>query len=121
MSNPLAFIVEDNADLGFIYEEVLRTIQFDTERVTSGKDALERLKKIVPHLIVLDMNLPQVSGHYILKQIRADERLAHIPVIIATANVPLAQAMQPELGENDMVLIKPVSASELRELALRFR
>jgi two-component system chemotaxis response regulator CheY len=58
-----------------------------------------------------------VSGHYILKQIRSDERLAQTPVIIVTANTPMAEALSSQLTELDTLLIKPISAQELRDRA----
>jgi DNA-binding response OmpR family regulator len=121
MANPFALIIEDNEPIGFVYEEGLKAASFDAEQIRDGRRALERLKEVVPDLIILDMNLPYVSGHYIFKQIRADQRLANTHVIIATANAPMAEALQNQITDRDIILIKPVSASQLRDLASRLR
>lgn len=115
MTAKFILIIEDNASIGDIYSTALS--DYDTELILDGKQALVRLKEVVPDLIILDMNLPHVSGHYILKQIRADPRTAEIPVIIATANTPMAEALEPQLTDLDMILIKPISPLDLRDLA----
>ena len=121
MNYRFALIIEDNESLGTIYQMALQEAFFDSECVLDGKQALDRLKEVVPDLIILDMNLPRVSGHYILKAIRADSRLANTYVIIATANSPMAEALQPQLSDMDTILIKPVSPSELRNLAMQIQ
>lgn len=117
MSNPLALIIEDNVELGYIYAASLETLNFDIEHIEDGKDALDRLDSDnIPRLIILDMNLPRVSGHYIYKRIRSDERYAETPVIIATANTLIAEALQSEIIGIDRLLVKPVSPSQLRKV-----
>ena len=114
----IVLIIEDNDAIGSMYQTALMDSGFVTECILDGRVATERLKEVVPHLVILDMNLPHVSGHYILKQIRADDRLADTYVIIVTANAPMAEALKPQLTERDAIMIKPVSPIELRDLAM---
>lgn len=114
MTKPFILIIEDNASIGDIYSTTLS--EYQTELIMDGKRALERLKDVVPDVVILDMNLPHVSGHYILKQIRADARMEQTPVIIATANTTMAQALEPQLTDLDTILIKPISPLDLRDL-----
>jgi DNA-binding response OmpR family regulator len=67
-------------------------------------------------MVILDLNLPHVSGTEILSKIRSDERLAETCVIVATAHPRLADSVQ---GEADLVLLKPISFTQLRGLAMR--
>ena len=115
----LALIIEDQQSIGMLYAETLHRAGFDAEHIADGREALDRLQQIAPDLIVLDMNLPHVSGHYLLKQIRGDPRLAETPVIIATANAVMADALQDQLGPFDILMIKPVRPAELIEMAQR--
>ncbi|MBC8172059.1 MAG: response regulator, partial [Anaerolineae bacterium] len=71
----------------------------------------------VPDLVVLDMNLPHVSGHYIYKKLRSEERFVAMPIIIATANSLIAEALGPDMGPRDHLLIKPISPTQLRNIA----
>lgn len=113
----LALIIEDNIELAYIYGAALEALDYHTENITDGKKALQRLTEIVPDLIILDMNLPHVSGHYIYKKLRSDDHFAHTPIIIATANQLIADALREEIGGLDRLLVKPVSPSQLRTVA----
>jgi len=116
MGNPLVFIVEDHEDAATIFSEALKAAGFATEIIRSGDIALERLSETVPDMVILDLNLPQVSGAEILSKIRSDNRLADTCVIVATAHPQLADGVQ---GEADLVLLKPISFTQLRGLATR--
>jgi len=116
VSNPLALIVEDEIDIGIIFSLALQTAGFQTEVICSGDKALVWLDTMVPDIVILDVRLPYVSGVDILRQIRADPRLAKIPVIITTAYPDSAAFLQEQA---DLVLIKPVSLGQLRDLATR--
>ncbi len=117
-NNPLALIVEDDETLSFIASEALRMAEFDTEIIRDGQTAKDRLLATTPSVVVLDLHLPHVSGEQILDQIRADDRLTKTRVILATADPGTAQMLRPSA---DLVLIKPYSFTQLRELASRFR
>ena len=113
---PLALIIEDDYDASIIFDEALQAAGFDTEIIRDGEIALTRLTKLTPHLIALDLHLPEVSGATILQKIRADERLTATSVIIVTADPSLADT----LHENaDLILLKPISFKQLRDLATR--
>ncbi len=116
MTSRLAFIIEDNIELGYIYAAALEMSNFKVERLIDGQSAVDRLEATVPDLIVLDLNLPYVSGHHIYHQLRNDERFNNTPIIIATANSLLAETLPSQLTGQDCLMIKPVSPSKLREL-----
>src|SRR3989338_4356520 len=84
----------------------------------AGGAAQARLREIVPALVILDLNLPRVSGRELLDQIRADERLRQTHVIITSGDTQTA-ALVVEEGKADLVLIKPISREQLRDFALR--
>jgi DNA-binding response OmpR family regulator len=111
---PFAIVIEDEGSLADIYSEALRAAGFEVEVILGGLTALMRVASATPHLVVLDLHLPNVSGADILRQIRADERLASTHVIIATADMTMAENLRKDADE---VLIKPVSFSQLRDLA----
>ena len=117
MTKQLAIIIEDDPQLNTIMSITLEP-DFEIESYADGAVGLERLKEIVPGMVVLDLNLPSASGKAILKYIRADERLAKIRVILTTADERQAEYLRDEA---DIVLLKPVSPTQLRQLALRLR
>jgi two-component system response regulator len=114
MENPQALIIEDHEDSGIIFANALQEAGFDVEVIRSGDTALTWLAGTTPAAVVLDLELPRVPGAEILRQIRADARLANTHVIIATAFPDIAADLEDEA---DLVLIKPIGYSQLRDLA----
>ena len=115
---PLALIIEDDGDLANIFADALQAAQYKTEIIADGAVAQVRLREVVPQLVVLDLHLPHVSGETLLRQIRSTPALARVKVLIASADPITADMLSPE---SDLVLVKPVSFSQLRDLAQRLR
>lgn len=116
--SPLALVVEDDERLSTIFTEALKQAAFETETARTGQEALEKLAHLTPAVVVLDLHLPDVSGATVLHTIRQEPRLARAQVILATADAAMADSLE---DESDLVLIKPVSFSQLRDLAARLR
>jgi len=118
MTNLLAFIVEDDPKLSSLYSTVVQQAGYETEIIRRGDEAQTRLAAAQPDLILLDVHLPYVSGVELLQQIRADNRLAGVPVIVLTADLYMAKALELE-GVADSVLVKSYGVSQLRNLIAR--
>ena len=116
--NPLAFVIEDDADLATIFAKAVEAAEYEVEIIHFGDQAMQRLGETVPDMVVLDLNLPYVSGATILDYIRTDERLRKTSIILATANYGLAQSIEDRA---DLVLVKPITFSQLRDLTSRLR
>ncbi len=116
-TKPLALVVEDNADQNLVFTMALNKAGFATESVHNGADAQQRLKEIVPEIVILDLHLPDIDGNIILAQIRSDRRLSKVNVVLATADAAFADALE---SQAELVLLKPVSFSQLSQLASRF-
>jgi DNA-binding response OmpR family regulator len=115
-ASPFALVVEDDMDLGTIFAEAIKAAGYETEAIADGGQAAERLKEVVPTLVILDLHLPNVSGKELLEQIRADERLGATSVIVTTADGRQAEDL---LETADFCLVKPISFTQLRDLASR--
>jgi CheY-like chemotaxis protein len=115
MSQPFVLIVEDDPKLGNIFTLTLKK-DFQTELCNDGLAALERLAQITPDLIVLDLHLPGASGEEILESVRANPRLEHTRVILATADHIRADLLDDQA---EIVLLKPISPTQLQQLAVR--
>jgi CheY-like chemotaxis protein len=111
---PLAMIIEDHEDAAVIFANALRGTGFEIEVIRTGDVALTRLAETTPAVVILDLHLPRVSGAEILRQIRADVRLAGVYVIVATAYPNLAMRLS---ARADQTFFKPVSYIQLRDLA----
>ena len=117
-TNPLALIIEDDPKLSELYDTVLKQSGYETEIIRRGDEALSRLATVSPVLILLDIHLPYVSGKEILQHIRADSRLAPVPVIVLTADLHIAKSLEEQANH---VLIKSYGVSQLRNLIKRLR
>lgn len=111
-----AIIVEDDKDIGFIFAEALRSAGFEVELIQDGGKGLSRLAEIAPHLLVLDMHLPHISGVNLLRQIHTEPRLLPTRVIVATADPGLVQELE---GQADRVFLKPISFTTLYDAAVQ--
>ena len=118
MTKNLALVIEDDPDLSNIFSKALQTAGFEVESILDGKIAQQRLQETIPNVIVLDMHLPSVDGPTLLKQIRADERLSKVRVIIATADSALAEFNRDKAT---IVMIKPITFSSLRDISTRLK
>lgn len=117
MDKPLAFIVEDQRDLLQLYVDALEAADFVTQAYRDGQEALDALKNVHPALIILDINLPHVSGHYIYKQILATEAFKDTVVLISTANNIMAEKISFQIRDQDIVKVKPITIRELTDIA----
>lgn len=117
MTKPVAFIVEDDAKLNNIAAITLEA-DFEIESFIDGTSAASRLDQFAPHLVVLDLNIPGISGAELLKKIRREQHLAQTRIILTTADERQAETLTEEA---DIILLKPVSPGQLRELALRIK
>ncbi len=115
---PLALIIDDDDKLSIMFAEALRQAGFNTQVIHDGAEALAKIQMCQPALIMLDLHLPHVSGDKILGAIRRTESLAQTRVIITTADATLATALRQP---SDLVLIKPISILQLRDLAKQLR
>ncbi len=118
MTRPLALIIEDDQKLSKIFAMALDEAGFDPTVVYDGQAALDQLAGMTPAVIVLDLHLPHVSGDQILNQIHADNRFTHTRVILATADPLKAEELRPKAT---LVLLKPISFNQLRDLAARLQ
>jgi len=106
-------IVEDDPDIAELVARYLDKAGFATERVSSGRDALQAVAARAPDLMVLDLMLPHVDGIEVCRTVRANEKTAALPIIMLTARADESERIVGlELGADDY-LAKPFSPGEL--------
>jgi PleD family two-component response regulator len=89
-------------------------MEFDVDVAVRGKDALEKTKQVLPHLIVLDIMLPDIDGYEVCRNLRTSMRTSHIPVIFLTQKDERSDKLQGlELGADDYIT-KPFDIEELK-------
>ena len=115
-------LVEDDADLFSLLKYNLEKDGYSFTGTQTGKGALELCKRERPDLVILDIMLPDSDGLDICRGIRADQDLAHLPVIFLTARAAETDRIVGlELGANDYI-VKPFYVRELMaRIKIQFR
>src|SRR5262245_17859829 len=105
-------LADDNADMRDYVRRLLGG-QYEVEAVADGEAALNAVRESAPDLVLADVMMPNLDGLGLLRELRADERLKTIPVILLSARAgEEARVEGMEAGADDY-LVKPFSAREL--------
>ncbi len=106
--------IEDDAEMIDLIRLILERKGFEVLEAVGGKEGLEVSRREMPDLILLDLMMPEVDGWEVFRQLRADEHLKDIPVIVVTAK---AQSIDIVLGLHiakvDGYVTKPFGPQEL--------
>jgi PAS domain S-box-containing protein len=105
-------LAEDNADMRGYVQRLLRS-HYEVATVSDGEAALRSARERSPDLILCDIMMPRTDGFGLLKAIREDEALKHIPVILVSARAGEESRVDGLNAGADDYLIKPFSAREL--------
>lgn len=108
-------IIEDDADLCETYTDILTTDTCQIESVHSTVAALGRMRRFIPDVIILDMQLADGSGTVILSYLESAKLNKRVKVIIISGHLPLAERMA-KYWKVDSCLEKPVPHTKLREV-----
>jgi DNA-binding response OmpR family regulator len=111
-------IVEDDLEVIDVVSLYLGSRGFKVEGITAGEEAIARCLESLPHLILMDITLPDVDGFEVCRRLRRHPRTAHIPTIFLTKRSKRSERLAGlELGVDDYIT-KPF---DLEELHLRIR
>ena len=106
-------VVEDEADIRELLRYSLNQEGFAVEEAADGAEALERIARRAPDLVMLDLMLPRMSGLEICRRLRSDPETARLPVLVVTAKgAEVDRVLGLEMGADDYV-VKPFSPREV--------
>jgi two-component system cell cycle response regulator DivK len=108
-------IVEDNELNMKLFHDLLEAHGYATIETRNGVEALELARAHLPDLILMDIQLPEVSGLDVTKWIKEDERTRAIPVIAVTAFAMKGDEERIRQGGCEAYLSKPISVSKFLE------
>ena len=112
---PLVLVVEDDPDLGETIVTFLKEEGLDAKLARDGDQAMRLVDQLSPAAMILDLMMPRRDGFSVLRELRADGRIANLPVIVVTAIFGLSERLYAtELGAADYVT-KPFELDELLE------
>lgn len=109
-------VVDDDEEIRTLVRMIFESKGMMVEEAATGEEALEKLRKgeIKPDLILLDVMMPGLSGWEVLKELKGDEELRSIPVVMLSALEPSVEdMMKPEFDELVDYVLKPELSSGL--------
>lgn len=114
MSKGRILVVEDDTDISNMLRMYFSGQGYDVQIAPRGGDALTLTRKQLPHLIVLDIMLPDMDGYAVCRELRMTTRTSHIPIIFLTQRDERSDKIQGlELGADDYIT-KPFDIEELK-------
>ena len=118
LSSPMSktvLIVEDNELNMKLFNDLLEAHGYATLQTRSGVEGVELARTHKPDLILMDIQLPEVSGLQVIMWIKNDENLKHIPIIAITAFAMKGDEEKIRQGGCDAYLSKPISVVKFLE------
>lgn len=112
--------VEDNAVNMLLISRIIEAEGYELIKAEDGRIALSLLETLVPDLILLDINLPGINGLELARLFKADDKIAHVPLIATTAQVLSGDRERCLEAGCDDYIPKPLDIRKLRELMRTF-
>lgn len=114
MSKARLLIVEDDFDIANMLRIYFGGLQYEVDIAPRGSVALEKTRSNLPHLIILDIMLPDIDGFEVCRILRTNTRTSHVPIIFLTQKDERRDKLQGlELGADDYIT-KPFDIEELK-------
>ena len=110
---PLILVVDDYEDAREMYAEYLRFCGFRVAEARNGNEALEQAFTQKPDLILMDLSLPGMDGWEATRQLKADERTRHIPVVALTGHALAGASEGAKRAGCDSFVTKPCLPDDL--------
>ncbi len=102
-------VVEDNELNLKLFCDLLRAHGYATEPVRDGREAVARTRAFAPDLIIMDIQMPHVTGDALIAELKADADLRHIPVMAVTAYAGREDEERIRAVGADAYVSKPIS------------
>lgn len=114
---PLSHIVlaDDDIDHGLLFERILDKVHpsISLTRILDGEALLQYLAYNIPDLLFLDLNMPCKHGLQCLEEIRKEERLKQLPIVVYSSSSDLIDIKQSFLHKANLYMVKPFNAAHL--------
>ena len=113
-------IVEDNELNMKLFNDLLEGHGYATLKTANGIEAIELARAHRPDLILMDIQLPEISGLEVTKWLKEDDELSHIPVVAVTAFAMKGDEERIREGGCEAYISKPISVSHFLDTIRRF-
>lgn len=114
MGKARLLIVEDDHDISNMLRIYFTGQGYDVDVALRGSEALEKTRQVMPHLIVLDIMLPDIDGFEVCRALRLNTRTSHIPIIFLTQRDERSDRLKGLEQGADNYITKPFDIEELK-------
>lgn len=108
-------IVEDNELNMKLFNDLLEAQNYETIQTSNGLEALDLARQHRPDLVLMDIQLPEISGLEVTKWLKEDEELSRIPVIAVTAFAMKGDEERIRQGGCEAYISKPIAVRQFIE------
>lgn len=117
---PKVLVVDDEPNILMSLEFLMRKSGYEVFIARNGAEALQLVNEQMPHVLVLDIMMPEVDGYEVCQYIKSSEALQHIRVIFLSAKSKEADIEKGYAAGADLYLTKPFSTRELMQRIKEF-
>ena len=110
-------IVDDSRSMRQMVNFTLTENGYDVTEAENGKDGLEKLGQIQPELIITDINMPEMDGIEIIKQVRGMGDYKFVPIIVLTTESEAGKQAEGQQAGATAWIVKPFTPEKLIEVA----
>jgi len=111
-SNHRILVVDDLIDNLLLLQTVLEAEAYEVETADGGRSAISKVESNPPDLILLDVMMPDMNGYEVIRQLRQNQDIPYIPILLVTAHEEPKAVDGLNVGANDFIR-KPIDFDEL--------
>lgn len=112
-TSQLVLIVDDDQALLEMVSDCLTSAGYHTLQASNGIEGLKQLQSNAPHMVILDINMPQLDGMQTCRLIRANQKFRTLPILMLTGRSDIKDMIEARKMGADDYLIKPFQPSDL--------
>jgi CheY-like chemotaxis protein len=105
-------VVDDLSDNLFLLQTILEAEGYEVETADNGRSALAKIEASPPDLILMDVMMPEMNGYEVTRQIRQNQSIPFMPILLVTAYDQVNDVQGLALGANDFIR-KPIEFNKL--------
>jgi two-component system, cell cycle response regulator DivK len=120
MSERSILIVDDNPSNLKLFSYLLSLPGYAVTTAANAEEALDVLGRLVPHLIIMDLQLPDVDGLTLTRQLKADPRMQRVPIVAVTASAMKGDEEKARAAGVDGYMSKPIEKRAFRAMVASY-